>query len=131
MAEYNPKKNRRPATDPDDTADLGSQVDAILDRTSDGDVAALPDTALSDEVLNIESPVVDLRNDPSSSPRSDDRDAGVATKNLTPESTKASGVSSTPAAPPPDRTTQRIAVVAGVAAATTAAIWLLRRSRRQ
>jgi len=114
MADYDPKKNRRPAVDHETTADLESQVDAILDRTSDGDVA------VPDEVLSIESPVVDLRNDRSGPIRADDTGAAVSANS----SSRAAAT-----APPPDRTTQRVALVAGMAAATTAAIWLLRRSR--
>ncbi len=110
MAEYDPKRNRRPAGDADIAADLTDpvQIDAILDRTSDGDIPALADDLAS---MVHPSPVVDLRSD-RSSPTRPDRAAG------------------TPTAPAPDRSTQRVAVVAGIAAATTAAIWLVRRARR-
>jgi hypothetical protein len=104
VAGYDPKRTRRgPAADETPADDAVSQVDAILDRTSEGEIPAVP-----------ESP--SIAETPAAVPE--------------PPSVVPDAPPPVLPAPAPERGLQRVDVVAGVAAATVAAIWLLRRRRR-
>ena len=105
MAGYDPKRTRRGPSSEEPADDALAQVDAILDRTSEGDLPAV--TAAAPEPAPA-APAPPAPAAPAATPRP------VAPV----------------AVPPPERNVGWVAVVAGIAAATTAA-WLLRRRRRR
>ncbi len=137
MATYDPNRTRRgPSSDPAD--DDVTQVDAILDRTSDGDIPAVPigpGAEVPAAVVAPPEPEVDPEPEvapepePSTSPEPEPGPEPQPEPEAPRAAPPASGVVDAVPLPAPERSLQRLAVVTGVAAATAAAIWLFRRRR--
>ncbi len=124
MATYDPKRTRRgPSADP--SSDDTTQVDAILDRTSDGDIPAVP----AGTGAEVPAAVVPPETEPAPEPVTEPEPATEPEPEAPRAAPPASGVVEPVALPAPERSLQRLAVVTGVAAATAAAIWLFRRRR--